>query len=129
MRAILFAAAVLALAACGRNDRPATPAGEATLEICPSPADCRSTRLPIAKDATVMDLLQTAEARGFTSATTQGRGETAFVSALDGATGENGAYWLFQINGAYACRGAGVTRIAPGDTVSWRLTAEMAACG
>ena len=51
-----------------------------------------------------------------------GEGQTALVQSIGGIgiSGERG--WTFQINGNFATRGIGSTRLTPPTTITWRYT-------
>jgi basic membrane lipoprotein Med (substrate-binding protein (PBP1-ABC) superfamily) len=57
---------------------------------------------------------------------TQGRGELAFVVAIDDLKNEGrGKNWLFRVNGKLADRSCGVFELRGQDEVEWRFSGEM----
>lgn len=82
------------------------------------------TALTYHSGMTVFDALQAAgkHPRGV-NLETRGRGETAFVVAIDDLKNQGGGAearnWQFHVNGELGKRGSGVTELAPGDEVLW----------
>lgn len=90
------------------------------------------TALPHRPGITVFDALTEASRhpRGI-ALESKGRGETAFVLAIDSLANQGGGKeslnWQFLVNGELAKRGAGVTELKPGDQVTWTFDRQLVA--
>lgn len=72
---------------------------------------------------TVLEALQAAaDFRPGITFTLKGKGETAFLSSLEGLknSGAGGGNWIYEINGEMAQRGMAVQTLNPGDALLWR---------
>lgn len=49
-----------------------------------------------------------------------GSGTTAMVQAIEGVEMQGGQGWLYQVDGRWAQRGIGQTRVDPGSEIRWR---------
>jgi hypothetical protein len=84
------------------------------------------TKLEWRPGMTVLDLLKEADEhpRGI-EFEQRGRGETAFVSSIDGLEGEGGGRkkrnWLYFVNDQPADRSCGILEIQENDQVAWRF--------
>ncbi len=74
---------------------------------------------------TVVDAMHQASAAGSFDFESQGRGEGALVTHIDGVAngGANGQNWIFDVNGEQAQVGVGAYQLKSGDRVLWRFAA------
>jgi hypothetical protein len=72
---------------------------------------------------TVADVLQNNRRNSFL---TEGRGETAFLTSLNGVMNEGatGRNWTYTVNGKFADRSFAVYELRPNDHVLWTFTAQ-----
>lgn len=83
------------------------------------------TSLPWSKGMTAFEALKLASEhpQGF-KLDSRGRGETAFITGIDGVANERGGssprFWRYWVNTDFATRGAGVQELQPSDVVLWR---------
>ena len=85
----------------------------------------RYTRLKAAPKQTVLGVLKQAELhpRGI-KVVSRGKGETAFVTAIDAQKNQgSGRNWIFRVNGKLGKRSCDATPVAAGDKVEWRFQA------
>lgn len=122
-------AGVLALGACGA-DEPAPSPGlvEVAIVICQDV--CRTidpVRAPAG--ASVIDAMAAAEETGAMSVRWNGAGALAFVTSIDGVEApSDGRYWLYWVDGAFACVGPGDFILEADARVEWRLTEDGGSC-
>ena len=67
---------------------------------------------------TVEALMRRTDAFGHVRIT--GSGTTAMVQSIDGVEMHGGKGWLYQVDGRWAERGIGQTRVDPGSEILWR---------
>jgi hypothetical protein len=80
-------------------------------------------QLPITEGATTaLDLFNCAGVAPPLAVLTQGAGQGAYVTAIDGVTqnsGGNGYWWVYFVNGTAPNVGAGAYMLKDGDSVAW----------
>jgi hypothetical protein len=142
---LLVIALLILLAFAGRvsHQPPTGPAG-ATAPWTPSPpAEGETVRLtidfgngathefaalPWQTEMTVADLLVSAQRfRPGIQFTQIGRGETGFLSALDGLANEGagGRNWLYRVDGRHAHQSFCLEKLEPGSHVLWSFTDQQ----
>ena len=73
------------------------------------------------EDDTVMSILTRARDKGQLEFVSRGKGETAFVSAIDGVENEKAAgdNWTYRVNGQLGDRSCGVFQVKSQDEILW----------
>lgn len=77
--------------------------------------------LEVRKDATVLELFQTAKSQGLSYATQSYSGLGEQITQINGQSQGDGKYWLYSINGRFATKGASVQTVNENDRVTWEL--------
>ncbi len=119
----------LALVACGSSE-PAPTSSLVTIEISICQETCRTIDgVQVPAGASVIDAMAAADEAGSLTVRWKGAGPLAFVTEIDGvAAPHDGKYWLYWVDGAFACVGPGDLRLEADAAVEWRLAAEGGSC-
>ncbi|MEL6366134.1 MAG: DUF4430 domain-containing protein [Pseudomonadota bacterium] len=126
---IAFAGLAFGVSACG-GEAPEAASETIAVSITVCADACRTIDAVSApRGGAVIDAMAAARAAGRLDADWRGDGAMAFVTSIDGITAPVGdRYWLFWVDGAYACVGPGSHAIDDGAQIEWRLTSEGGSC-
>jgi hypothetical protein len=128
--AVLVSALFLALPISGgahaAEDEKAEETRTVSLVIDYGDGVQKHVSLPWKEGMTVLDALEAAakHPRGI-KFKSRGKGETAFVSAIDDLENEgSGRNWTYRVNDKPATKSCGVAELAAGDVALWRFRAS-----
>ncbi len=88
----------------------------------------KTTEVKMEKDDTVLDVLKRVTRANKIHMEFRGRGATAYIEGIDNIYEfdyGSGSGWMFNMNGKYPNRGAGVWPVKPGDKIEWRYTEDL----
>jgi len=102
------------------TDLPERPTPQAS----PTPTTAGEERVsvPVFAEGMVLDVMYAARAQGSLAFSgTEYPGLGFFMEEIQGVRQGNGRYWILYLNGKAAEQGASHVRVAPTDTLEWRL--------
>ncbi|MBJ6361867.1 DUF4430 domain-containing protein [Paenibacillus sp. GCM10012307] len=88
----------------------------------------KTTEVKIEKNDTVLDVLKRVTRANKIHMEFRGRGATAYIEGIDNIYEfdyGSGSGWMYNINGKYPNRGAGVWSVKAGDKIEWRYTEDL----
>lgn len=114
-----------------QESKPNTPITEATIAIkadAETGVILKATKVSINEGDTVLDVLKKVTKQNRIQMEYRGSGATAYIEGIQNLyefdKGPKSG-WMYSVNGAFMKKGAGTTKVKPGDKIEWAYTLDL----